>query len=395
MLNSELLLSIIIPTKNRYGTLNILISHLAKWSSQNFEIVIQDNSEDNTLFGDVLKLIKNDKRFQYNYLPLSMSAIENCNLAVKNSRGRYLCFIGDDDGIMEQSIVACEWMDRNKVDVLGCDKAGYTWPDMEHAISINNKFNGLLTINPFKGKLYQINSELELQKVIASGGQSMFRVPRLYHGFVAKSVLDSLHDLSGTYFPGPVPDMSNAVGIVPFVKKYYFTDIPLVVSGQSKNSMSGKNAVRKHQGEIKDEKSIPDRAAVEWSKEVPKYWSAPTIWAEAVIKALVNTNREERLKYFNYNNLYAHCFAFSNWRYYSRVLVAMKSNTDILKYIYAIIQTGILFVKISYGRFKNLLSKLMYTNNIIDSVQKQDIEAVMVFIQDKIEKKSVMDNFNL
>ena len=52
-----LLLSIVIPTKNRYDYLCILIKSLLKNQSDEFEIIIQDNSDDNTLFIEFLNKI--------------------------------------------------------------------------------------------------------------------------------------------------------------------------------------------------------------------------------------------------------------------------------------------------------------------------------------------------
>lgn len=48
--NMGYLLSVVIPTKNRYETLIPLIRVLAKWDDADLEIVIEDNSDDNNEF---------------------------------------------------------------------------------------------------------------------------------------------------------------------------------------------------------------------------------------------------------------------------------------------------------------------------------------------------------
>jgi glycosyltransferase involved in cell wall biosynthesis len=389
---NDLLLSVVIPTKNRYETLNILVESLLQWKETRFEVVVQDNSNDNSPFLPILNRYNGDERLKYYHTTTELSAIGNCDLAVSNAKGKYLCFIGDDDGIVEQSIIACEWMQTNNVDVLGCKKAGYTWPDMEHAVSINKMLNGTLQCYPFSGTLQTIDPETEYRKVLKSGGQQLYNIPRLYHGFVSRKVLDALYKHTGTYFPGPVPDMSNAVGLVPFVSKQYHTDIPLVISGHSKKSMSGRNSVRQHQGEIKNEKSIPQDAHKVWSKEVPLYWSAPTIWAEAAIKATERVGRKDDLKDFNYRNLFANCFAFSNWQYYKRIFEAMKYHQTGFKYSVDLILTGFLLVGITFERAKNLFLKIVSIKKT-DNYHLDNIQEVMNFVEEKIQNDNVMGIF--
>ena len=62
----EFLLSVVIPTKNRYSNLIPLISALVERSSSELEIVIEDNSEDNEIF---LKFYENmnSKNIKYFY----------------------------------------------------------------------------------------------------------------------------------------------------------------------------------------------------------------------------------------------------------------------------------------------------------------------------------------
>ena len=91
-----MLLSVIIPTKNRYDNLYVTISELVKINSAELEIVIQDNTDSNEDFLVFLKEL-NDSRIKYFHSTDFMNTATNSDLAVLNSTGEYLCYIGDDD----------------------------------------------------------------------------------------------------------------------------------------------------------------------------------------------------------------------------------------------------------------------------------------------------------
>ena len=92
-------LSIIIPTKNRYETLFPLIEYLETLDTKEVEVVVQDNSKDNS---KAINFLNKNKlsNVKYYYEPSDLSVIGNSDLAVKNATGKYICFIGDDDGVM-------------------------------------------------------------------------------------------------------------------------------------------------------------------------------------------------------------------------------------------------------------------------------------------------------
>ena len=55
VMNNRKLLSIVVPTKDRYKYLKYLIELIASFNSDEVELVIQDNSEDNKEILDFLK----------------------------------------------------------------------------------------------------------------------------------------------------------------------------------------------------------------------------------------------------------------------------------------------------------------------------------------------------
>lgn len=343
------ILSIVIPTYNRYKTLIPVIENILNWNFNDFELIIHDNSLDNQQFNDILVKYKNDHRLKYFHFSKKISAVENCDIAVSKANGYYVCFIGDDDGVTPEIIRICYWLKINQYESMCCNVPLYTWKDMEHSLSINNGFNGKLILKKFNGNYSNINSYSELQKLLKSGAQNLYQIPRLYQGIVSNKILQELKSKVNTYFPGPVPDMSNAVAISTLVNKHCYIDLPLIIAGHSKESMSGKNSRRLHQGEIISEKSLSDNTSTNWSNEIPFFWSAPTIWSEAAIKSLESLGLKTEIQKLNFSKIYSNCFVFCDYNYYNRIFKSMHYNRNIfsifLIYLEVIININITIFK--------------------------------------------------
>jgi glycosyltransferase involved in cell wall biosynthesis len=371
MLN-KCILSIVIPTLNRYETLLPLLTSLCGFKSFDFEIIIQDNSGDNSEFLVFYEKFKKDNRLKYFHSIEILSAIENCDLAVKKASGEFICFIGDDDGITQEMLNCCEWMKTNNVESVFFNRAIYTWPQTNHYFKFNNVLNGKLIIPNFTGELKKLNVIEEYSKIFKSGGQGMFNCPRLYHGIISKKCLDNLYSDLGTYFPGPVPDMSNCIALSKYIENHYFVDLPLVITGQSSKSMSGKNAMRKHQGEISNEKSLPKSAELIWNQRVPFYWSGPTIWAQAALEASFRINLDVS-RNFNFPKLYAYCLAFTSKEYYPRVFVAMGEEKNPLHKVKLIFSVIFYLIQVNFLRLNILISKFTKNSNKLTFVNIESV----------------------
>lgn len=383
--SQEILLSIVVPTKNRPETLSVLIETVLAWDSAEVELVVQDNSDCNQ---DLMRRIgarRADERLSYFWSNEPLSAVENCDAAVRRARGEFVTFIGDDDGALRQIIDVVRWMNSQNVDALYCAVGMYTWPDMDHAIRVNYQYNGLLLNRGFRGSVSFINPQRELSRLLFCGGQSMYLIPRLYQGIVRKSVLDAMLVDLGTYFPGPVPDMSNAVAMTPYVIKFAYTDVPVIVSGVSRKSMSGKNANRQHQGDIRQEKSIPSTAFEHWTDQIPKYWCAPTIWGEAALKARQRTEPNYRFGMFGFANLYASCFAFTRKSYYPQIIAAMRRDRNPLQLFLIVVLATACFLLISIKRAKILCAKYLFG---LHGSNFATIADALLHLENKVEKSN-------
>lgn len=374
--NRKPLLSIVIPTKNRYFYLQILIQKLLKSELNSFEIIIQDNTEDNS---EIIPFItkNSDKRLIYNHISKWLSVVDNCDIGISNTSGEFVCMLGDDDGILvENSISLLEYLSKNNVDAAIVNKLSYAWPDNTHLIW-KSSMSGKLNKKKFSFSTYKRNTKKELEKVINQGAaMGILNLPRVYHGFVTKTKLDLLKAETGTYFPGPSPDMANAIGITKFIESYYYLDFPLIISGHCKKSTGGQGGMKKHVGKVENQPFLPKDTAQKWSQKIPFFWSGPTIYAESARRALKATNRDEDS--INYNYLYACCFVYErsfinevNKTILKQPIVAILQSLVLVPFytIILIVKRTINFLK-NYLRFRIITPPSIAAENIGEAIDK-------------------------
>lgn len=147
---SHKLLSIVVPTKNRYYYLKYLIQLIENLHSDEIEMVIQDNSDDNSDFLDYLK-VNNFDFIRYDYTKGQIPMSDNADKAVLNSTGEYICFVGDDDGVTNYIIDGVHWMKENGIEVVKSASLNYFWPDAPQGHSSE------IIFLPFSGKVEFLN----------------------------------------------------------------------------------------------------------------------------------------------------------------------------------------------------------------------------------------------
>ena len=219
----------------------------------------------------------------------------------------------------------------------------------------------------------------------------MFNIPRLYQGIVSKESLDKLYAQAKTYFPGPVPDMSNSIGLIPHLRSSCYTDVPFIVSGQSKKSMSGKNSVRAHQGDLRREPSLPASTFDDWTETIPRYWSAPTIWAETAYKAAQRTNQIEILKEFDYHWLYASCFAYSKREYYPLVFAAMFRNKSLVQKVFTLFTCTWLLCRIFLFRVGIFVRKYIFG---VQGKKFETIAGALHYLETKLDQENILSRLD-
>ena len=308
------LLSIIIPTRNRQKYAISAITSILSISAPDLELVVQDNSDSRDL-EEYIRSNINDTRLRYNYTSTPLSFIDNFDAAVSLASGKYLCIIGDDDGVNPEIIEATRWADRNDIDALRQKtvSARYLWPEsgVPSTLFTNVSTNGVFAINSFSGKVIRPDPEVEMRKLVQRGGFKYLEteIPRLYPGIVKHECLNKVREKTGSFFGGLSPDIFAAVVIANFTKNVVSIDYPLTIDGVSKSSGSAQGARGEHVGSLEDAPHFRYRGTYKWAEIIPRFYSVQTIWADSTVAALKALGRDDLLRDFNLPLLAAYCVA--------------------------------------------------------------------------------------
>ena len=303
---SNFLLSIVIPTRNRYKYLIEFINVFIGYFSKEIELVIQDNSDTNSnllneidfsQYENIHYIYDNSKRY---------SQTENSELAIKNSHGEYICYIGDDDIVSTKIVDLCHWLKENNIDSCYGPIAHYYWDDVKFKF-IKYPF---LKIPCPKSGFIKTDSLEELKYVVRKGCITLGRMPRVYQGIIKKTILENVFDKFGSYFPGSSPDMANATACSMIEQKSIYINFPIIVSGSGYNSASGKGLRGKHIDDIKNVDQLPKDVLESWNDKIPKIWVSNSIWAQSCWESLKKYDPFKLINQINYNYLYANMIVF-------------------------------------------------------------------------------------
>lgn len=368
------LLSIIVPTKGRYAYLKNLVDLVSKFESQDFEMVIQDNSDDNDPFLPFLRTL-NDDRIKYFYNPSHLTSIQNFDNAVLNATGKYISFIGDDDFCLRNICDVVRYMGKNQIDAARFDRATYFWPDAP-------KHKAILITGFFSDKVEYLNPLDALREVLATGCQCLDILPSLYYGIIRRDTLDRVYDIGKTYFPGNSADIANGVAVSFFIRKYAFFHLPIIVPGTSIKTGGGTYG-EKNRTYLLNAVPFISRSAIEkWDSSLPRIWHGSIVWPESALSSLKYVGQMDFKKYMNYSKIwltYAQVnndfFEDAKIRFRSRCLFYMAyMMNEISKYAkYAlnlIIRSFTSNYRLGGYRFKNMNSPAEAEDFIYERIRK-------------------------
>jgi len=378
----DYIISVVVPTKNRYIYLKHLINLIDSFQYDNLEFVIQDNSDNNQEILEFLSQI-NNANIKYFYCNKKLSMSENSDLAVLNSRGEYVCFIGDDDGVCRNIVDCVLWMKKNDLDSIRMPRISYLWGDYNKSKHRKDSSQNLQYKYP-KFSYYYADPIKELNKSLKKGFQSLENMPLLYNNIVKRQILDKIYDIGGTYFPGASPDISNSVSLCFFVNKHAYVDIPVVIAGTSQMTGGG---IYKRKGRISklEEVGFISQSSIDnWEDNIPRIWAGRLAWPESGIKALRYVNKVEYIKKMNSNYMYGALAVYYRQLY----MLALKNSTNKLLFSYYFLQ--VLFTS-AIRVIKNKIISMIVPNREVGMIIKtniSDIKAAEHFLFSIIKENS-------
>jgi glycosyltransferase involved in cell wall biosynthesis len=304
-----MLLSIIIPTKDRYYTLipvvKALLNHII---GDNFEIIVHDNSLDNK--EGIREFSKiNDDRVRYFHYKEKLTVSENSHLAIGCAKGEYLLFIGDDDLVSPYVLKIVQLIKDKSIDCLIYNKGNYYWPNtvFQKEYAFNHPSHLQFTRN-YDLVFTTLKTQEVFKATLRKGGTFLFDMPALYHGIVNKKTMDQVLKKFGSYVPGSSPDMAIAAALSSILEEHHYVNYPVSITGASKKSAAGMGIKNEHIAKIEDVPWLPIGLAQRWDEKIPKIWTGLTIYAQTISEVLKVANSELKL---NYKQLYIEMYFYN------------------------------------------------------------------------------------
>ncbi len=281
----DYLLSIIIPTKNRQYYCLRSVEQILKCCEDAVEIVIQDNSDDNSLESSINELRKNN--IVYNHKNGTISFVDNFDMAIRAASGKYLMIIGDDDGITSLAIKAAEWADKWEISSIKPSLSFiYFWPGSKVFMDDDN---GILNIYAYDGNIQEYAPEKGVKDLLKKSCQNYLDcdLVKLYHGIVRKDQLDKIKKTTGRVVGGLSPDIYLSVALsATSVGKAVRLNAPLTISGICTGSGSSQSVTGEHTGKLENAPHFKGHDYYEWDNRIPRFYSVETIWGDSALAAI-------------------------------------------------------------------------------------------------------------
>jgi len=282
MEKNSCLLSIAIPTRNRFDTATQTIMVLLKnFHGKDFEIVISDNSDSNIL-EDWCENLSSDRVRYLNNTGCAMSTIDNFEECLGLLSGKYVVFIGDDDFVNPKMYDLAEFA-RTK-DLKACSykhSVGYEYPGSARS--------GCLVIHPFSGDSEKVDVRKEYLRFQQRGGVNYleYKLPRLYHGLVSIDVINALKAKHGCVFGGLSPDIFASLFVTSVVDEIVYFDYPFSISGSSPKSNLTHRTKEAENMDLANAPHFNNISNYLWLEIIPPYYSPESIWAETGQRAVL------------------------------------------------------------------------------------------------------------
>jgi hypothetical protein len=326
MTDSNALITFVVPTRNRQDCLRSTLQIFSRFHQEKctrFNVVILDNSDDDSLANDVENC---PFAITYVYRADQLSVVDNFNQGPALLTGTYACFMGDDDLISERIFDLAALMDEHEIDaaILAAQTKGvYFWPGVVDARW--GDVGGTLFLGDPSGQIQPIILDNAVRKSRAQSCDGPQLLPRVYSGLIAKSCIDKVIERYGTLFGGCSPDIYSSRLLSSVVKKLVAIDLPVLLAGASKTSTSAQRAERSDVGQLKSNDHLGRFQNLVWSPRIPEFYSPFTVWAQSYLQAeerLGNKLDDSDLAY-----VYAKCLLFARGNA-PAVLAAMHRSTS-------------------------------------------------------------------
>lgn len=225
---NKLLLTLIIPTRERAETLAFTLATALDQVSLDYEVIVSDNaSEDDTR---VVVERCSDSRVRYFNTGHRLSMCDNYEFALKLAVGKYVIIIGDDDAVMPGALD--KLMARMRIDP---EPIIYMWPLHTYDWPVGNQPASVAYLAPARPQT-EVDLKRKAKFVISMGGWKYYELPSPYHCAIPKKILDEIRVRTGRVFHSTQPDVFTAMAIPALVDKALDIGYTVTLNGRSARS---------------------------------------------------------------------------------------------------------------------------------------------------------------
>jgi hypothetical protein len=225
---NEVEFSLVIPTRERAHSLRYTLQACLQNDFDSYEIVVCDNCS-SPATRQVVEDIGSPK-IVYHRAPEILCMRDNWNLAYSLTRGKYVIYIGDDDSLMPFAFSTLRSLFANQnVKAIRWDTAIYSWPNIARDDLANH-----LQI-PLTRTVERINGRKAMEEVLAGRAPATL-LPNIYHGCVAREVLEQIRVTTGKNFESSYCDTYSSFTVAYLAEEYLSLSAPLSISGFSASS---------------------------------------------------------------------------------------------------------------------------------------------------------------
>lgn len=223
----SLLISVVIPTRDRAVYLRETLRTVLAIDDPEVEIVVSDNaSEDDT---KAVVASFTDQRLRYVNPGRRVSMRANFEFAFRQSNGQYLLYIGDDDGVMPRQFPALRWLlEQHRPDMLGWRHSTFFWPIK----GFSDKRGGIrLSRASLFGQPRWVDTQPLAAALLECRTSALDPMPAVYHGCMSRAHLQRLQTPDGTVFAGRIPDAYVAYLSVLCGARFLHVEHPFTING--------------------------------------------------------------------------------------------------------------------------------------------------------------------
>jgi hypothetical protein len=273
--------SIVIPTRERAGTLYFAIRSCLAQNFEDYEIVVCDNCGSPATRETIEKLDSPKIRYVRSEIPLSMS--DNWELAVSHARGEFITIVGDDDGLCRHALSEADALIRmHRTPLLRWAYAYYKWPDYSGQADANRLS---FRVN---GKCHRVQSSRLIQEIVAEP-KRYHELPMIYNSLVHRDLIDQMRKRTGRVFQAISPDVYSGFALADLTPRFISVVRPMGICGTSSHSTGQASVIGRGaaSGIVKDFIDACAKSGLFWNKKVPPVCkSISAVVAESYAQAM-------------------------------------------------------------------------------------------------------------